>query len=172
MVRCLVVFFLYLIFIFYVFGIYYVVLYSYLVFLWSLSFGLLFSYLCVFCFVFLFFFFKQKTAYEMRISDWSADVCSSDLTTAGSAPTGRWRRCCARTASRHSSTSPATISTSKPRCSTWPPAMCCGGLAAGCLTLPRSLTGSAEIGRASCRERGGQLGEMSVVAVSLKKKKK
>src|SRR3546814_10015472 len=31
-------------------------------------------------FVFLhFFFFKQKTAYEMRISDWSSDVCSSDL---------------------------------------------------------------------------------------------
>src|SRR3546814_12972284 len=30
----------------------------------------------------LFFFFKQKTAYEMRISDWSSDVCSSDL--------GRW----------------------------------------------------------------------------------
>src|SRR3546814_16287407 len=30
--------------------------------------------LCVF-----FFFFKQKTAYEMRISDWSSDVCSSDL---------------------------------------------------------------------------------------------
>src|SRR3546814_6129619 len=29
-----------------------------------------------------FFFFKQKTAYEMRISDWSSDVCSSDL---------RWR---------------------------------------------------------------------------------
>src|SRR3546814_11814749 len=31
-----------------------------------------FSFLC-------FFFFKQKTAYEMRISDWSSDVCSSDL---------------------------------------------------------------------------------------------
>src|SRR3546814_15762567 len=30
--------------------------------------------ICVF-----FFFFKQKTAYEMRISDWSSDVCSSDL---------------------------------------------------------------------------------------------
>src|SRR3546814_5297135 len=30
------------------------------------------------CFI-LFFFFKQKTAYEMRISDWSSDVCSSDL---------------------------------------------------------------------------------------------
>src|SRR3546814_6393579 len=32
------------------------------------------------CFIsFVFFFFKQKTAYEMRISDWSSDVCSSDL---------------------------------------------------------------------------------------------
>src|SRR3546814_4452897 len=29
--------------------------------------------------VLFFFFFKQKTAYEMRISDWSSDVCSSDL---------------------------------------------------------------------------------------------
>src|SRR3546814_6331183 len=33
--------------------------------------------LCYSCFYF--FFFKQKTAYEMRISDWSSDVCSSDL---------------------------------------------------------------------------------------------
>src|SRR3546814_20472067 len=31
---------------------------------------------------FCFFFFKQKTAYDMRISDWSSDVCSSDLVTA------------------------------------------------------------------------------------------
>src|SRR3546814_8988888 len=31
------------------------------------------------CLLVLFFFFKQKTAYEMRISDWSSDVCSSDL---------------------------------------------------------------------------------------------
>src|SRR3546814_4083516 len=30
----------------------------------------------------IFFFFKQKTAYEMRISDWSSDVCSSDLSPA------------------------------------------------------------------------------------------
>src|SRR3546814_1791970 len=44
-------------------------------------------YICVFTLVgqlsilafFFFFFFKQKTAYEMRISDWSSDVCSSDL---------------------------------------------------------------------------------------------
>src|SRR3546814_7817076 len=33
-------------------------------------------YVFLFC---CFFFFKQKTAYEMRISDWSSDVCSSDL---------------------------------------------------------------------------------------------
>src|SRR3546814_3755170 len=46
---------------------------------------LYFSYILCFIvyfssFVF-FFFFKQKTAYEMRISDWSSDVCSSDLAT-------------------------------------------------------------------------------------------
>src|SRR3546814_10898606 len=39
---------------------------------------------CCYCvvrtrFIVLFFFFKQKTAYEVRISDWSSDVCSSDL---------------------------------------------------------------------------------------------
>src|SRR3546814_8444178 len=44
---------------------------------YMLSFCLLFSLLLriLFCF----FFFKQKTAYELRISDWSSDVCSSDL---------------------------------------------------------------------------------------------
>src|SRR3546814_8065065 len=36
----------------------------------------MYVFICLFCF----FFFKQKTAYEMRISDWSSDVCSSDLT--------------------------------------------------------------------------------------------
>src|SRR3546814_2096033 len=36
----------------------------------------------------MFVFFKQKTAYEMRISDWSSDVCSSDL---GELPVGRAR---------------------------------------------------------------------------------
>src|SRR3546814_1318388 len=35
-------------------------------------------FLWFYCF-FIFFFFKQKTAYEMRISDWSSDLCSSDL---------------------------------------------------------------------------------------------
>src|SRR3546814_129692 len=42
----------------------------------------------------LFFFFKQKTAYEMRISDWSSDVCSSDLEPKaipiGRSERGRW----------------------------------------------------------------------------------
>src|SRR3546814_18469505 len=49
--------------------------------------------MCLFIVCFFFFFFKQKTAYEMRISDWSSDVCSSDLAGArsgarGAAPVG------------------------------------------------------------------------------------
>src|SRR3546814_1061257 len=44
---------------------------------------------CVMCTVF--FFFKQKTAYEMRISDWSSDVCSSDLVRCSQGP-GRSER--------------------------------------------------------------------------------
>src|SRR3546814_1585273 len=38
----------------------------------------------------IFFFFKQKTAYEMRISDWSSDVCSSDLLVAIMTCTPAW----------------------------------------------------------------------------------
>src|SRR3546814_14775745 len=38
------------------------------------------------------FFFKQKTAYEMRISDWSSDVCSSDLPSRSSAERGRFSK--------------------------------------------------------------------------------
>src|SRR3546814_2681242 len=59
----------------------------------------------LFCY---FFFFKQKTAYEVRISDWSSDVCSSDLskgalvwmhlksatTSPLAGPTNTWRRSC------------------------------------------------------------------------------
>src|SRR3546814_6394717 len=37
---------------------------------------------CELCMLYVFF-FKQKTAYEMRISDWSSDVCSSDLARRG-----------------------------------------------------------------------------------------
>src|SRR3546814_4091809 len=39
------------------------------------------SCMCIVCHYVFFFFFKQKTAYELRISDWSSDVCSSDLAT-------------------------------------------------------------------------------------------
>src|SRR3546814_5657872 len=42
-------------------------------------FSILYSHGDVSIFVLFFFFFKQKTAYELRISDWSSDVCSSDL---------------------------------------------------------------------------------------------
>src|SRR3546814_8637871 len=52
-------------------------------------------------FSFLVFFFKQKTAYEMRISDWSSDVCSSDLPNcAAAACCGRCTRCAKPTTCR------------------------------------------------------------------------
>src|SRR3546814_5100877 len=50
-----------------------------------LSCRFLLLYFLFFCFLF---FFKQKTAYEMRISDWSSDVCSSDLAFALCRPPG------------------------------------------------------------------------------------
>src|SRR3546814_3411855 len=43
--------------------------------------------------LFSFYVFKQKTAYEMRISDWSSDVCSSDLSTPGRNTTTYDRPC-------------------------------------------------------------------------------
>src|SRR3546814_4411312 len=88
-----------------------------------------------------FFVFKQKTAYEMRISDWSSDVCSSDLlpppACAPAAPTGRpgpGRGGCAAVSS----------GLSRPRGRR------------GCVEdVPRydPPTVPEEIGRASCRER-------------------
>src|SRR3546814_33783 len=47
--------------------------------------------LCCLHFCLFFFFFKQKTAYEMRISDWSSDVCSSDLEAAAERSSGSLR---------------------------------------------------------------------------------
>src|SRR3546814_5773831 len=55
----------------------------------SAFFGL-FCMLFVFC-VLLIFFLKQKTAYDMRISDWSSDVCSSDLCRCGAHAIGETR---------------------------------------------------------------------------------
>src|SRR3546814_2327221 len=60
--------------------------------------------LCLCCF----FFFKQKTAYEMRISDWSSDVCSSDLFPAATGTrVERRRRRLARRAQLHLDTATA-----------------------------------------------------------------
>src|SRR3546814_3239185 len=47
--------------------------------LWCRIYHMSHVYIVVFTSYHFFFFFKQKTAYEMRISDWSSDVCSSDL---------------------------------------------------------------------------------------------
>src|SRR3546814_7366247 len=84
----------------------------------------------------LFFFFKQKTAYEMRISDWSSDVCSSDLPARRLAPP-------ARTASARKV---RAISFAQPssRGSPWT------ALAAHRKAVSNWVR---EIGRASCRER-------------------
>src|SRR3546814_18887561 len=125
--------------------------------------------MCV-CFV-LFFFVKQKTAYEMRISDWSSDVCSSDLRLGAAlqdrdttALLRRWRRGVRgllrnflRGERQHRSN---RLQESDPvdqrRCRS---------------RQPRKRQRD-EIGRASCRERGCQYVSISVVAVSLKKKTK
>src|SRR3546814_7161541 len=48
----------------------------------------------------LFFFFKQKTAYEMRISDWSSDVCSSDLKSRNMSPGECSHRCIPQSSSK------------------------------------------------------------------------
>src|SRR3546814_10295025 len=82
-----------------------------------------------FCCVF--FFFKQKTAYEMRISDWSSDVCSSDLYRhPGGSPAARTIRPCYRRPGRERPTRQA-----RPR-------------------YKQSNTSTCyQIGRASCRER-------------------
>src|SRR3546814_6602255 len=79
----------------------------------------------LFLHLFFFFFFKQKTAYEMRISDWSSDVCSSDL----SLPSAS----CANTLSMPAFLLPSRNSTVR-YCSDWKP-------------------DDGQIGRASCRER-------------------
>src|SRR3546814_20404609 len=63
--------------------------------------------------MFLFFFFKQKTAYEMRISDWSSDVCSSDLTA------HRWSTPAASASPERNAMSEAAIGPSKPAMNTF-----------------------------------------------------
>src|SRR3546814_9186125 len=94
------------------------------------------------------FFFKQKTAYEMRISDWSSDVCSSDLRDyrAVGGRIGIGDLDPEESPQVVMPTNPLTIDE---------------GLGGGCnavLGLKRVslFAGREEIGRASCRERVGQ----------------
>src|SRR3546814_6932643 len=96
---------------------------------------MLFSMFDAYLLFFVFCFFKQKTAYEMRISDWSSDVCSSDL----------W----------HQRISPRAISFRK-RCF-WPSVPKCSN-AGPSIQMPKLDSGEralirVKIGRASCRER-------------------
>src|SRR3546814_10605721 len=68
------------------------------------------------CYYMYIFFFKQKTAYEMRISDWSSDVCSSDLETdrSGEPLTRTWLSTSSRSP-RSASSSVAAASRSRSR---------------------------------------------------------
>src|SRR3546814_18691241 len=104
---------------------------------------------CYTCSESLFFFFKQKTAYEMRISDWSSDVCSSDLCGA----VGGGHPPCAQGADRRLQDS-ARLPFSRPTAARRQRENL--QTAAARRTRPRSrgvgaVTG--EIGRASCGER-------------------
>src|SRR3546814_5580762 len=102
--------------------------------------------------VIFFFFFKQKTAYEMRISDWSSDVCSSDLNHANDIaeePYGRYENI---------GTMPPGGTIAKPSFTISPN----GNVQLGPLFLmekmeagwhPESKNWRYKIGRASCRER-------------------
>src|SRR3546814_19546795 len=70
-----------------------------------------------------FFFFKQKTAYEMRISDWSSDVCSSDLTNFSPASPTRWTALRPRRRLRLTCQPLPPISGLAPPFSRWPPSL-------------------------------------------------
>src|SRR3546814_16236418 len=94
----------------------------------------------------LFFFFKQKTAYEMRISDWSSDGCSSDLAEADAAESNRSAALAPRPVDQHRD------------------------LGAPGGEQLQEAEGALPIGRASCRERVCQNVSIAVAAVSLKKK--
>src|SRR3546814_7966093 len=105
----------------------------------------------------LFFFFKQKTAYEMRISDLSSDVCSSDLRRRAPARGDALYRADLRSAFLDR---PRQNLLSFEQLHREPDRLRRGQ------RQPRNL----EIGRASCRERVCQYVYISVVAVSLKQK--
>src|SRR3546814_5204214 len=87
-----------------------------------------------------FFFCKQKTAYEMRISDWSSDVCSSDLTQ------DAWQRMTQSTACIVVARFDVSCAVRQVTCSMFQPSRWANRPLAVCVEC-------CEIGRASCRER-------------------
>src|SRR3546814_17672549 len=113
----------------------------------------------------MFFFFKQKTAYEMRISDWSSDVCSSDLVAKKvEAVAGALSERAQQTGRDAVTVAGATAQT-------------LAGLQdlgdrGHALAATMTKIVDDEIGRASCRESVCQYVLISVVAVSLKQKTK
>src|SRR3546814_7326032 len=96
--------------------------------------------ICLCDYFYFFLFFKQKTAYEMRISDWSSDVCSSDLSRHGAMDkvcVGGWP--------------PATLTLSHSAMSRMNASVFPG--ARRNISKVGMVIPAAEIGRASCRER-------------------
>src|SRR3546814_9839673 len=89
-----------------------------------------------------FFFFKQKTAYEMRISDWSSDVCSSDLLSRTRFSTIKIDRTFVQGASKGKKEAIAIIR-----------AVVALAQSLGMATTAEGVETTEEIGRASCRER-------------------
>src|SRR3546814_18373121 len=106
--------------------------------------------------------FKQKTAYEMRISDWSSDVCSSDLLAIPRLERARHVRL--RTVAQDQGEAGDRVERPQDerQADDLPQFLCRAFL--------RRLRGRVEIGRASCRERVCQYVSITVVAVSLKNK--
>src|SRR3546814_12180298 len=103
------------------------------------------------------FFFKQKTAYEMRISDWSSDVCSSDLTEAAGDAGGWTLGVFVLVRNADAAAKTVTVEGMAPL----------SVPAAGEGVIPVPLKHFGEIGRASCRERVCQYVSISGVDVSL-----
>src|SRR3546814_6271168 len=98
----------------------------------------------------MFFFFKQKTAYEMRISDWSSDVCSSDLRRQYAVtPEGRHQRQTGLVVARLAHAMRKRLMDGGPVAAPQPVVVVEVRIALGAC---RART-MAQIGRASCRER-------------------
>src|SRR3546814_11375090 len=116
-------------------------------------------------------FFKQKTAYEMRISDWSSDVCSSDLNCPGARSwTGASTRAdFSRSEQAEARTSVRRMATQRPWNTILPTINLLQQPAANACHCGPATPMPIEIGRASCRERVCHFFYIPVVAVFLKK---